>query len=233
MQSIKPQLIVVYAKKNRKNGNYLAMRLSEIGYTTTEWTDEQYLQNRPMLKSTQKIVFFEDSKAVFCSNFTFDFEKFGMRYGWRANQCVVDVNQKKVSLSDMKEIGEYLSNEGIDTKIFDSNMYFRRNANIIKSIKESKMLSGGKAKGGLNAMNEKKKELAEKARANKVLSAGLSVVEKGLSAGASVTEELLLSGGPHGVIVFRIKDKSELIRVLDRAIIELFIKYGINDFIGE
>lgn len=216
MQSMKPQLIVVYAKKNRKNGNYLAMRLSEIGYPTTEWTDEQYLQNMPTLKSTQKIIFFEDSKAVFCSNFTFDFEKFGMRYGWRANHCVVDVNQKEVRFEDKEKISEFLLTNNIDIQIDDEKSKSKFSSGWGK-LKEK----GNNLKNGIISPDSIINEMTNK----------VSTETKTIIGSVAISAVSIPAGGV--ILGISKKNKSDLIKVLDKVTIEIFLKYGIDEFIGE
>ena len=116
VESIKKRaksVTIVADEKNKMLANLLSDLIAEKQYKTAILTPKQF-ENNAVTSSDNKVIFLAPSKLYDERVNTItnkQYDKYGMIFGWRVNQCVIGVDVKKVKLEDKDEIQKLFPEE--------------------------------------------------------------------------------------------------------------------------
>ena len=116
VESIKKRaksVTIVADEKNKMLANLLSDLIAEKKYNTAILTPNQF-ENNAVTSSDNKVIFLAPSKLYDERVNTItnkQYDKYGMIFGWRVNQCVIGVDVKKVKLEDKDEIQKLFPEE--------------------------------------------------------------------------------------------------------------------------
>jgi len=88
-------VIIVYRKKETEFAHLLANLITAYaGGEVAEWEEKDWIANKATVASSQKVIFLGDSNTAheYHSSMVWQYHQHKMKFGWLANQCVVDVD---------------------------------------------------------------------------------------------------------------------------------------------
>lgn len=154
----KNKLIIVYDKSTKTAANHLLQLISakddtdgtQVGTKDGQvdaviWNETEYENNRPMLNSSQKILFIGDtkiSKETRC-HIPDVFNEIGMHYGWVGAQAFAYIENFKLTKDSEKKLDELLekySDKFNDEFLKKLSPYSVKNAVVTTSLA---LLTGG------------------------------------------------------------------------------------------
>ena len=112
----KNQVIIVCRKKHEGMSHLMAQLISEHyeEHEVAEWDEKHWLANKAAVVASQKVVFLGSAGANYQHGIKWHFDKFSMRYGWRANRAVLDV--RLLSVLDIKKFRNYAEQHAEDAE---------------------------------------------------------------------------------------------------------------------
>ncbi|MBE6539805.1 MAG: hypothetical protein E7674_03595 [Ruminococcaceae bacterium] len=154
----KKKLIIVYDKNTKIAANHLLQLISakddtddtQVGTKDGQvdaviWNETEYESNRPMLNSSQKILFIGDtkiSKEMRC-HIPDTFNEIGMHYGWLGAQAFAYIEKFKLTKDTEKKLDKLLEKYGDkfnDEFLVKLSPYGVKNAVVSTSLA---LLTGG------------------------------------------------------------------------------------------
>jgi len=101
-------VVIVYRSKETKFAHLLANLITAFaGGEVAEWEEKDWIANKATVASSQKVIFLGDSNTAheYHSSMVWQYYQHKMKFGWLANQCVVDVDP--LLLSEVKSFRAY------------------------------------------------------------------------------------------------------------------------------
>jgi len=85
-------IIIVYVKKNEEFAAQLGQFIhGSSGHETAEWETKHWEANKPLITSSQKVIFWGEAGKSQTVAVKWIFDEFSMRYGYLGSRCVLDV----------------------------------------------------------------------------------------------------------------------------------------------
>jgi hypothetical protein len=112
------QAVIVYRKKDDEYAHLMANLISaHTEYEVAEWEEKDWLANKAVTSSSQKVIFLGDSKEAHKRHMgmTWAYNQLKMKYGWLGNQCVVDIDI--IAADDIKEFCEYYQQKTMEHEV--------------------------------------------------------------------------------------------------------------------
>lgn len=83
-------------------------------------TETEYKENSELVNSNQKIIFFGNGKETELQSkaVNWQYDRFGMRYGWMGNRCVVTADVDRISLEDQSAFADYYNGKIKEFRLF-------------------------------------------------------------------------------------------------------------------
>ena len=95
LEQAQENVVIVYRQKEAEFAHLFANLITAFaGGEVAEWEEKDWIANKATVASSQKVIFLGDSKTAheYHSSMVWQYHQYKMKYGWLANQCIVDVD---------------------------------------------------------------------------------------------------------------------------------------------
>lgn len=87
------QVLIVYRKQEAPYAHLMAQLISSYaGYIVGEWEEKDWRDNKAKSASSEHIIFLGETGKEYKLGTKWQFDEFGMRFGWLGKKCICEVS---------------------------------------------------------------------------------------------------------------------------------------------